>query len=61
MVTTPTHGGKRPGAGRKPATEPRTARSIRMTDAQWLAFQSFGGARWLLEQIDALRAPSDER
>lgn len=50
------HGGARPGAGRKPLPEPKRARTVRMTDAQWAAFLSFGGPKWLVRQIDALMA-----
>lgn len=40
-------GGARPGAGRKPSTNPTKPVSIRMTQAQHAEYMRRGGAKWL--------------
>lgn len=54
-----THGGTRPGAGRPPLPEPRHARTVRLTDAQWAAFKALGGAKWLTERLSVAYTDSD--
>lgn len=40
-------GGKRPNAGAPKKAHPAKSRTIRLTDADWLKFQQYGGASWL--------------
>lgn len=47
------HGGKRPGAGRKPISETGTQSvTVRLTGSQVFAFKLLGGADWLRAQLD---------
>ena len=46
-------GGKQPGAGRPPSTDPaRHNIKARLTDAHYLRWQELGGSRWLKRMID---------
>jgi hypothetical protein len=46
-----THGGARPGSGPKPG-EPKTRRSIGLSERQWLTFDELGGNDWLRIWLD---------
>lgn len=46
------HGGKRPGAGRKPVSlSAAKNRSVRLTDEEYKTFKSCGGTKWLREKL----------
>ena len=55
----PQHGGKRPGAGRKPLAEGEDSTIInaRVTKTQAEKFKRIGGAAWLRPAIDKAREP----
>jgi hypothetical protein len=42
-----TRGGKRPNAGAPKKSDTAKARSIRLNEADWDAFQKLGGVEWL--------------
>ena len=53
-TTKPTHGGKREGAGRKPAQFPERLKKFRATDEEWAKFLSMlsdTNARWDFEIV----------
>lgn len=46
-------GGKQPGAGRKPATDPATKlATMKLTPSQHAKFLELGGSRWVKRLID---------
>ena len=54
-----THGGARPGGGRKPLVlgEQLTPVSIKMSQAQRQKLARLGGAPWVREKIDKAKEP----
>lgn len=44
-----------PGRPPVPPGQRLTARSIRLTEAQWAKLERLGGAKWLREKIDRSR------
>ncbi len=56
-----THGGARPGGGRKPvvAGEQLSPVSIKMSKAQREKLQQLGGAPWVRDRIDKAKLPKE--
>lgn len=52
-----THGGKRPGAGRKPKGGPTPVRTVRVSDAHWDEFRRAADAagvplsKWIIDVL----------
>jgi hypothetical protein len=61
----PTHGGKRPGAGRKAPDGPQVTKSIAMPADAWRRFDEQRGAvsrgRWLAGMLDSKKVQSGKR
>lgn len=59
MNKTNTHGGARPGSGRKPNpdTLPSVPVTIRMSEPQKDKLQQLGGAPWVRDKIDKAKLP----
>lgn len=47
-----TRGGARPNSGPKPL-EPKTRRSVGLSERQWAIFDGLGGNDWLRGELDA--------
>lgn len=51
MITKPTRGGARQGAGAPKKLEVAKTRTMRLVDAEWLQFKALGGVSWLKELL----------
>jgi len=52
-------GGKQPGAGRPPATDPAIKMAtMKLTPSQHAKFLELGGSRWVKRLIDAASKPA---
>lgn len=50
-MTKVTHGGKRPGAGRKRGSEPRDKVCILLSKAEHAKLRALGGSAWVRAQL----------